>query len=149
MLKNEPLTPSDLIRALSSINVQQLDASYLRVRGVYCPGPKNEPYGDGYFYDKLKDELTSNLMVLKDPAAWRSDPHNNAVYDPEGTLDRKTVGNNELGIFIAFRLTRIVGKESPFIDERLRGGRRNPGAAPRQATPQRAAADQRLLQGRA
>jgi hypothetical protein len=41
-----------------------------------------------------------------------------SIYDLEGTIDRTFTSDNELGIYLAFRLTRIVGEEAPLVDEK-------------------------------
>lgn len=114
-------TPSDLIKTLSNSNVQRLDAEVLRVRGVYRCGTKSEAYPDGYYYDKLRDEVTGNVLVLKVPEVWKKSLKNNTPYVLEGTLDRKVTNSfNELGIYLSFRVTKVIGEEAPLIDEKLR-----------------------------
>lgn len=120
-VENKPHTPSDLVKTLSNSNVQRLDMERVCVRGVYLCNAKGEKYSDGYYYDKLKDEVTGNLLTLKVPEVWKKQLKPNTSYVLEGTIDRKLINSfNELGLHLAFRLTNIVGEEAPLINEKLR-----------------------------
>jgi F0F1-type ATP synthase assembly protein I len=57
-------------------------------------------------------------MTLKVPEPYRKMLRNGTIYELEGTIDRKFIDDNELNIYLSFRLTRIVGEEAPLIDEK-------------------------------
>lgn len=115
--EKSPLTPFNLTKTLLNANIHQLDKEVICLRGVYCV-TKSKVYGDGCYYDRLRDELTGHLMTLKVPEPYRKMLRNGTIYELEGTIDRKFIDDNELNIYLAFRLTRIVGEEAPLVDEK-------------------------------
>lgn len=111
------LTPYALISTLSNANIHPLDRQVLRVRGIYRHNPQSPLYNDGCYYDRLKDEADGKYLTLKVPRPLRSRLKDNTPYELEGTIDRKIDLRNELNIYLAFHLTRIVSEEAPMIDE--------------------------------
>jgi hypothetical protein len=114
--QKSPITPFNLTKTLLNANIHPLDKEVLRVRGVYCV-TRSKVY-NGCYYDRLRDELTGHLLTLKVPEPYRKMLRDGSIYDLEGTIDRTFISDNELGIYLAFRLTRIVGEEAPLVDEK-------------------------------
>ena len=114
--EKSPITPFNLTKTLLNANIHPLDKEVLRVRGVYCV-TRSKVY-NGCYYDRLRDELTGHLLTLKVPEPYRKMLRDGGTYDLEGTIDRTFISDNELGIYLAFRLTRIVGEEAPLVDEK-------------------------------
>lgn len=112
------LTPYALISTLSNANIHPFDKQVLRVRGIYRHNPQSPLYNDGCYYDRLKDEADGKYLTLKVPRPLRLRLKDNTPYELEGTIDRKIDIRNELNIYLAFHLTRIISEEAPMIDER-------------------------------
>ncbi|MBV9925663.1 MAG: hypothetical protein JOZ96_11650 [Acidobacteria bacterium] len=117
--ENVSLTPYALISTLANANIHRLDKQVLRVRGIYRCNPQSQLYSDGCYYDRLKDEADGKYLTLKVPRPFRTRLKDNTPYDLEGTIDRKIDLRNELNIYLAFHLTRIVSEETPMIDEQM------------------------------
>lgn len=115
--ENTSLTPYALISTLANANIHALDKQVLRVRGIYRQNPQSPFYNDGCYYDRLKDEADGKYLTLKVPRPLRSRLKDNTPYELEGTIDRKIDLKNELNIYLAFHITRIISEEPPMIDE--------------------------------
>lgn len=108
--------PSALVRIFSNFVITPTEKKVLRIRGTYCD--RAGPDYAGYYYDRLKDETSGDILTVKVPALLKGRLRDNRPYVFEGFIDRKTrsATSRELNIYLFFVVTQMISEEEPLLN---------------------------------